>query len=143
MSIIFLPIKPMYAKRIMAGSKTYEYRKSLPAKKVTHIVIYASSPQKMIVGIAEVEDILSGPVREIWEKTSKFSGINKKMYFEYFLKKETAFAFKLTRVKKLKKSVSPFDFWKDFRIPQSFRYLEKKSYFQIDSLGHECVSLAS
>lgn len=123
----------------MDGTKHYEYRKAVPVKKVTHIVVYASSPKKKIVGIAEVEKVISGPVAQIWKKTSAYSGINKEAYFEYFAEKDVAYAFKLSEIKKLKSDVSPFDFWKDFSIPQSFRYLENKFFSQIDSLGYDYV----
>ncbi len=49
--ILFLPVKPKWAKLIMSGEKTLELRKRLPTKGYgNRCVIYASSPQCEIVG---------------------------------------------------------------------------------------------
>ena len=51
--IAFLPIKPIYANRILEGSKRYEFRRTRLRQDITHVVIYSTSPVKKIVGIAE------------------------------------------------------------------------------------------
>lgn len=57
---ILLPIYPEYANRILTGEKRFEYRSRIPQKAISHIVIYATTPIKKIIGIAEVEEIISG-----------------------------------------------------------------------------------
>jgi hypothetical protein len=42
--IVFLPIKPIYAERLMDGTKRFEFRRRPMSADVTHIVVYASSP---------------------------------------------------------------------------------------------------
>ncbi|WP_415719073.1 ASCH domain-containing protein [Maridesulfovibrio sp.] len=139
MAIIFLPIKPEYVSRILDGSKVYEYRKTLPKQNISHIVIYASSPLKQIVGIAKVEKIIASPVSDLWCETEMSSGITEKKFFEYFEGKEIAYAFKLTKIRRFKSSFSPFDLWSDFHIPQSFTYLRKDFFDEVLSLSFEYV----
>ncbi len=136
---IFLPIKPIYANRIIAGIKHYEYRRSIPSKEVSYIIIYASSPQQKIVGIGIVDKVLSAPTDTIWEQTGKHSGISEADYYAYFEGRDTAYAFQFSEIRKLTERVSPLEFWKEFKIPQSFRYLDQDSSSAIFSLQYERV----
>lgn len=55
--ILFLPVKPKWAKLIMSGQKTIELRKRLPSKGFgKRCVIYASSPWCEVVGTAQFVD---------------------------------------------------------------------------------------
>ncbi|WP_415712719.1 ASCH domain-containing protein [Maridesulfovibrio sp.] len=137
MEAIFLPIKPVYASRIISGEKIYEFRKTMPARRVSHIVIYASSPQQAIVGIAQVDKVLSAPVEKLWEQTSKSAGIDKISYLKYFCGKEIAYAYQLKKIRKLSQNISPHDLWENFTIPQSFRYLPRILFEQVNSLDTE------
>ncbi len=76
LKVAFLPIKPKYADRLMDGSKQYEFRRRPFSDDVTHIVVYASSPRKQIVGILKVKDIESGSATAIWKRTKDSAGIS-------------------------------------------------------------------
>ena len=53
--VLFLPVKPKWAKLIMSGQKTLELRKRLPSKgHGARCVIYASTPRREIVGSCTV-----------------------------------------------------------------------------------------
>lgn len=66
---ILMSIKPRYADRILSGSKLVEIRKKFSDRRVgARAVLYASSPQKAIVGEAIVRRITLGSPGEIWEK---------------------------------------------------------------------------
>lgn len=123
MSTILLSIKPEYAKVILEGKKKYEFRKNRPQKKVDHIIFYASSPQKQVVGEATIDDILEGTPKEIWEIAKTAAGITRKFYFSYYTGKETAVAYKLRNVilYDTPKELSDFGISK---APQSFIYLD-------------------
>ena len=57
---VLLSIKPEFVEKIFAGTKKYEFRKSLFKKSgVKYVVIYASAPIKRVVGEFEIDDILS------------------------------------------------------------------------------------
>ena len=54
---VLLSIKPEFVEKIFAGTKKYEFRKSLFKKSgVKYVVIYASAPIKRVVGEFEIDD---------------------------------------------------------------------------------------
>lgn len=121
---VLLSIKPEFADLIFQGIKKFEFRKSIFKRPdIKTIVVYSSSPVQKVIGEFEIETILTDKVEKIWNKTKKFSGIDKEYYNEYFQNKENAFAIKIKNVKKYK---TPLCLKKDFKLhpPQSFLYLE-------------------
>lgn len=125
MCAILMPIKPEYVYEILNGNKKYEYRK-IKAKKdnVDKMIIYATAPIKKIVAEVKIVDILEDTPDNIWKKTQKYSGIEKKFYNSYYKNKDVAIAYQLENIIKYEK---PLDL-KDLGInyyPQSFVYLEK------------------
>ena len=56
---IILSIHPRHIEKILSGEKLYEYRKRIPMN-IRYIVVYATTPIKMIVAVIEVESIIKG-----------------------------------------------------------------------------------
>ncbi|MFV0349074.1 MAG: hypothetical protein ACK5JO_10845 [Halodesulfovibrio sp.] len=139
MSVIFLPIKPVFVDRILCGAKRFEYRKQIPAKGLDNIIIYSSYPCKKIVGFAKVESVISGSSEYVWQLTRDASGIQKSRFDDYFKNSSIAYAYELKDVMKLHKGISPSSIFDDFSIPQSFRYVEEKAFSLIKSLSCDCV----
>jgi predicted transcriptional regulator len=123
--IAFMAIKPIYAERLLLGEKLYEFRKTALSPDLTDIIIYASSPVKKIVGIAEVSNVFVGSPSAIWEKTKHAAGISRKKYREYFRGAERACAIELMRVFPLDKPLHLSDVSDEIKIPQSFSYVDK------------------
>lgn len=123
MSTMLLSIKPQYAKVILEGKKQYEFRKVKPRVDVTRIIFYASSPQKEVVGEAEIEAVLEDTPEEIWKIAKNAAGITKKFYFSYYKGKNKAIAFKLKNVI----VYSQPKYLSDFGVkqaPQSYIYID-------------------
>lgn len=74
---VLLSIKPEYVRKIFAGTKKYEYRKSIFTKHVDKVVVYATKPMGMIVGEFSVEEVLVGEPEILWKETHEVSGISK------------------------------------------------------------------
>ena len=120
---VLLSIKPEFVEKIFAGTKKYEFRKSLFRRSdVKYVVIYASSPVKRVVGEFEIDDILSDDVNSLWEQTKKHSGITKTFYKSYFQNKKTANAIQIGHLIKYEvtKSLSDYNI---HQAPQSFCYI--------------------
>ena len=120
---VLLSIKPEFVEKIFAGTKKYEFRKSLFRRSdVKNVVIYASSPVKRVVGEFEIDDILSDDVDSLWERTKKHSGITKTFYKSYFQNKKTANAIQIGHLIKYEvtKSLSDYNI---HQAPQSFCYI--------------------
>ena len=109
----------------MDGTKLFEFRRRPFSSDVTHIVVYASSPYKRIIGMLEVESIQAGSARSIWNKTKNSAGIEKQAFFDYFAGAPTAYAIAIdpSKTVKFKNHLSPKDIEDDFVVPQSFKYL--------------------
>ncbi|MDA3885141.1 MAG: ASCH domain-containing protein [Candidatus Delongbacteria bacterium] len=120
---VLLSIKPEYANKIFAGTKKYEFRRSIfKNPDIKTIVVYSSSPVQKVIGEFEIERILNNSINDLWNITEQESGINKEFFFEYYKGKETGFAIK---IKEPKKYEIPLDIKHDFNKtpPQSFVYI--------------------
>lgn len=121
---VLLPIKPQYAMQILSGKKTFEYRKNkFKRGNVDSIIIYVTSPVMKILGEVELIDILEDSPLNIWHKTFKFGGIDKKMYDNYYEGKLKAFAYVLGKTKIYEKERTLEDY-NIFFYPQSYVYLD-------------------
>ena len=120
---VLLSIKPEFVEKRFAGTKKYEFRKSLFRKGgVKHVVIYASAPVKRVVGEFEIDDILSDDVDVVWDRTQKYSGITKAFYKSYFQNRKTANAIQIGHIKKYEETRSLSDY-NIQQAPQSFCYI--------------------
>ncbi len=81
---ILVSMKPKYADRILAGSKLVEVRKKFSGRWVgRRAVLYASSPQKALVGEATVRAVTSGSPTEIWARFGPNIGCSSGEFAEY------------------------------------------------------------
>ncbi len=120
---VLLSIKPEYAEKILSGEKHYEFRRAVfknPA--IEKVVLYASSPVKMVVGEFDIEYILSLKLEDLWKRTKKYSGINKDFYDQYFEGKDLGHAIKVKKARRYK-SLLGLDSFNIKCPPQSFMYL--------------------
>ncbi len=120
---VLLSIKPIYADKIFAGTKKYEFRRSIfKNPNIKTIVVYSSAPVQKVIGEFEIESILQSNISELWDMTAQESGINKEFFFEYYKGKDRGFAIKIKNTKKYDK---PLDIKADFKLtpPQSFVYI--------------------
>lgn len=137
--IALYSIKPIYSDRIIGGSKTFELRKRLPAKKLDYILIYSSSPVSKIVGYAEVKGVHKNSLDATWEYVSKYAGISKKDYLEYFNDCSDACAIELGVVKKFIRPFEIIELNPDCVPPQSFSYVDQNEFKRIIKRKTETV----
>ena len=120
---MLLSINPCFVKGILNGEKLYEYRKFRCREDVEKIIIYATSPEKKVVGEAFVSEIIEGSVADVWDRTKEHSGVSEKLYFEYYYGKSKAIAYKLKKVIKYDTPLKLEDLGVK-RAPQSYQYLD-------------------
>jgi predicted transcriptional regulator len=120
---VMLSIKPEFADKIFSGSKKFEFRRSIfKNQNVTKIIVYASSPVQKVIGEFEIDQIINLGLSDLWQKTSRHSGISEDYFYQYFGDKELGYAIKIKNVKKYKR---PMCIRRDFNLvpPQSFAYV--------------------
>ncbi|GKH51829.1 hypothetical protein CE91St46_29400 [Eubacteriales bacterium] len=123
MATILLSIKPEYANRIFGGQKQYEYRKRIPKKEVSKIVVYSSAPEQAVIGEIEVIKTLKMKPTPLWNSTKANAGISRSKYRKYFSGCTMAYAFVIGSFEKYPTSKSLADF-NIQSAPQSFVYLD-------------------
>ncbi|MCD8309260.1 MAG: ASCH domain-containing protein [Clostridia bacterium] len=96
---ILISINPEHVENILNGTKKYEYRKIAAKQDISSIIIYETTPVKMVVAEAEIVDVLMLSPEELWKQTKNESGISKDFFDDYFQDREIAYAYKLGNIK--------------------------------------------
>lgn len=117
-----LSIKPEFALQIFTGAKKFEYRRKIFKKAVDTVIVYASSPMKMVIGEFEVEDLFWDDLADLWEKTKYESGISEEFFYQYFDQKERGYAIKIGKVTKFEVPL-PLNETYGVNPPQFFAYI--------------------
>ncbi len=115
---MLLSINPEYVTSILQGDKLYEYRKFRCRDDVDKIIIYATAPQKQVVGEAEIED----DILTVWNLTKAYSGITYNFFRKYYKGKKKAVAYHLKNLVIYDKPLSLEDIGVSC-APQSYRYM--------------------
>ena len=86
------------------------------------VVVYITSPTSLVVGEFDVADVISDSVEDLWNRTSRYAGIDRDGFFNYFRGRDVAHAIAIGGVRKYQ---TPLDLASDFgvRAPQSFVYI--------------------
>lgn len=121
---VLLSIKPEFANKIFDGTKRFEYRKAIFKRSgIRRVIVYASSPVQRVIGEFQIESILNDSVENLWKRTSKYSGITKDFYHQYFAGRDQAYAIQVGLIKRFKKAKTLQDHNINF-APQSYVYIE-------------------
>lgn len=124
---VLLSIKPEYVKKIFAGTKKYEYRKSIFNKHVDKVIVYATKPMGMIVGEFSVEEVLVEEPETLWKETHEVSGISKDFFDQYFEGRKKGYALKVSSPQLYDEPIDPFKLFASFIPPQSFKYIDTET----------------
>lgn len=117
-----LSIKPEFALQIFSGQKKFEYRRKIFKKTVDSVIVYATSPMKLVIGEFFIDDILFEEVDKLWERTKTFSGISKEYYYKYFENLDRGYAIKIGNVNYFEVSFSITEKY-GIIAPQCFAYV--------------------
>lgn len=119
---MLLSINPEYVSSILDGTKLYEYRKFRCRDDVDKIIIYATAPQKQVVGEAEIADIIEDDLLTVWKQTKMHSGITYNFFRKYYKGKKKAVAYHLKNLIIYDKPYTLEDIGVSC-APQSYRYI--------------------
>jgi len=127
---VLLPIKPEYAQPIMDGTKRVEFRKTVFTQTPTHVVVYASSPVKKVLGYFEVDAVDVDAVDTLWARYASVGGIAEGDFRDYYAGREHGVALGVERVVTLAEPV-PLDALGLGGPPQSFMYVDREVLRQL------------
>ena len=130
-SDVVLSIRPKYSSRILAGKKTVELRRRFPASAprgtIAYAFIYSSSPERAMVGVAEIKVVRKLAVAEIWERYSSVAFIDKPDFDAYFFGIDEGFVLEFGTVRPFESPLSLAELRAriGFEPPQSFVYAKQ------------------
>lgn len=116
-----LPIYPTYAEKIYGQTKLFEYRKNKPAKNISVVVLYETSPRSLITGYFTISNIVADCPSVLWEETKKYAGIDKAAYDQYFKDRDIAYAYAIDQASRFDCSISLDEI--GIHPPQALRYI--------------------
>lgn len=138
-TVLFLSIKPRFAASILDGTKTVELRRVSPAVQEGYLVLlYASSPQRELVGTCRVVDLEVGSIDAIWDRHGDRTGVTQSEYGRYFEGAHRAVAIILSEPLRLPQPRSLMDLrgaLAGFQPPHSFRYLDRATVEDLGLIG--------
>lgn len=126
-AVALMPIRPRFASSIMKGQKRVEFRRVAFRNRVTHVVVYASSPVKKIVGYFEVSLIDKDSPEKLWKKYGHVGGICLDEFMKYYADTDRGMAIVVKRVHTFKEPI-PLSTLGAVPVPQSFSYLPEKVF---------------
>ncbi len=126
---VLLSVEPKYAEAILSGIKKYEFRRTIFRRKgINRVYLYSNSSIRKIVGSFTIEKILEGTPKEIWETCNGWGGIPEKDFFRYFKGSRKAYGIKIKNTRRFRRPIDPYSIIDNFTPPQSFYYIDIKSF---------------
>ena len=129
---LLLSVRPIYAEKIVRGAKTVELRRRFPVTvgSGSIVLIYATSPERAIVGRARVGSINRMPLATLWREHGNAACVEREDFDDYFNGLATGIAILLTDVARFRSALPAVELLKrfGFRPPQSFMYLRREHH---------------
>ena len=126
-TVALLSVHPEYVDLIKKGGKRVEFRRRPFARTITHIVIYATSPVKKLVGVCEVERVIQDAPAALWARYGWGGGISRDALFRYLDGLMYGIAIVLRSFRSFVNLLDLSALGVE-RPPQSFRYLNKSVF---------------
>jgi len=128
MKQVILAIRPKFAEAILSGKKKCEFRKAAFPKDVDLVIIYCSKNVGKIIGWFRVKRCRTGKPEDLWRLHELDGGVSKNEFDEYYSDSNSAVCLEIRCAHRLDPPIDPFEDFKSFTIPQSFRYLAQEEH---------------
>lgn len=124
--MLMFSIKPKWASMIARNEKTYELRRRPPSTAAVGKValIYSSSPVSKVICACKIEEVITLPRPELWERVGPATGCTLLEFEKYFGDMSCASAIRLSLIKGVSVDVSRSDLLSKYKFtpPQSWRW---------------------
>lgn len=138
--ILLLSIHPRYARWIFNGMKTIELRRVRPrVTKGDWVLVYVTSPLKILIGGCRVERLIEAPLPSLWSEVRHGACVSRAVFDEYYAGTQTGFAIVFGEVRRLDHPIGLRrlrELLPDFRPPQCYRYLSLQDVESLGIAGH-------
>ena len=138
--MLLLSIRPVYVKRIFAGTKTFELRKRKPNVDIgARVIIYSTTPDCEFVGYATISGFYVCSPSQLWRRVHSSCGVTKAEFDTYFADAELSVGISVENPTRFEKALSLSSIkkvWPGFHPPQQFQYLDELCFESVlGSLG--------
>ena len=82
--IIILAINPIYARAILSGKKTVEFRRNGVPSNIQKIVIYSTKPDQEILGYCDVKECIVDSPDKLWQNYGNLGFISHEDFTKYY-----------------------------------------------------------
>ena len=120
-----LSIRPHFSEAILCGKKRFEFRRCTFARSVDIAMIYATAPVQRVVGEFNVLGVITAPLHTLWHRTSRFAGIDERLFYSYFSGLKEGHAIQIGDVRTYDYPFCPVQTF-GIRPPQSFLYVDSR-----------------
>jgi predicted transcriptional regulator len=118
-----MSIHPEFASRIVGGEKLVEFRRRSAARDVSHILVYATSPVRAVIAVAEVERVERGSPTALWEGFGSVGGVERSVFRRYFAGLTEGIAYVLGRIWSCTAPLALGQLGLPRSAPQTFQYV--------------------
>lgn len=122
--VVLLPVKPHYARRIMDGTKRVEFRRRAFARVPEWVVVYASAPEKHVLGCFSVRGVDECSTECLWQRYEHVGGIDEADFAAYYSGRDRGVALLIDQVHPLDVPLDLGEIGDGLMPPQSYQYLE-------------------
>jgi predicted transcriptional regulator len=137
--VLLLSVHPVYAEKLLNGTKRVELRRIKPNINVGDIVdLYFSSPVQEIRGTLKVEKVIGKPLTSLWANVRNDAGISKREFDDYYSGTDRGYGIYLNSPKHIRNPISLNELrtkWARFHPPQSYRYLSAAELNKVKAVG--------
>lgn len=131
-SAVLISIHPKYVSKILNGTKKVEFRRVWAIRKVTHMVIYSTSPEMKVMAIAEIDNTVVTDKKNLWNIAQEYGGgITKQELTDYFDGVSRGHAVFLKNIEKFVDPIPLSEIFPHTRPPQSYTYLTTEQFESI------------
>lgn len=132
---VLISVHPKYVSKILAGTKRVEFRRVWAAQRITHLVIYSTSPEMKVKATVKVDEVINGSKTKLWEIAKEYGGgLTRKELRTYFDGVSKGNALILSEIKQFKESLSLTEAIPGMRAPQSYVYLTNDQFESIRAM---------
>lgn len=129
-STVLLSLRPRFAAGLLDGTKTVEIRRGRAhLEQGATCLLYSSSPERALVGTAEVASTHVGPPSVIWDRWGRYTGLARSEFDQYLEGRSEATAIVMEAACRFPVSIPLNELrgrQKGFVTPQSYRFVAEQ-----------------
>ena len=124
--VVLLSIRPEFSRLIFSGRKTIELRKRLPKFLGRFILVYESSPSKVLAGVLKVRRTRVASTKQISRLLSK-ARVSKVFFDRYYAGKDVGAYYEIENAVYFERKIPLAALRKhNLCAPQDYRYLDRQ-----------------